>query len=118
MGAKPKMVCPTHDIKLLAKSTQYGMRYDCPHEGCDVMCWAGKTSTPANQATRDARKVAHAHFDVLWKSGQYKRGTLYKQLAEHFGITQEKCHIGMFNIDQCRKVLEFVQLLFNKSNGK
>jgi hypothetical protein len=34
------------------------------------------------------------------------RGGRYKKLAELMGISKKECHIGMFDVDQCRRVVE------------
>jgi len=83
-----------------------------------VACWGGKTSTPADQETRAARKQAHSAFDPLWKKKRYKRGDLYRMLRVFMGTGKDDTHIGMFDIEQCAKVLEFVeQLTRGKSRG-
>lgn len=112
-----KRVCPEHKCKMDHTSTLYGGRYDCPMDGCTMMCWDGPTSTPADQETRDARKAAHAAFDALWKPGPNIRGNrsnkrrsnAYKALAEHMGLSIKETHIGMFSKDQCEAVTEFVK---------
>lgn len=101
------MVCPEHNERMVCSSTRYGDRWDCPRWGCDVMCWAGETSTPANQKTRDARHLTHERFDPLWQKHGYSRGYLYKGLAKHMGLPQEKTHIGMFTLEQCREAYRF-----------
>lgn len=34
------------------------------------------------------------------------RGGRYKKLAELMGLSMAECHIGMFDEEQCRKVVE------------
>jgi hypothetical protein len=77
-------LCPTHKVQMTRKHTRFGWRYDCPVNGCDVMCWGGETSTPADQRTRDARNEAHLAFDSLWKGKAtiMSRAEAYKWLAE------------------------------------
>lgn len=59
----------------------------------------------ANKALRGAKMDAHAAFDPLWK-GQPRgeRSPAYAWLAESLNISPDKCHIGMFDVDQCRAV--------------
>lgn len=57
---------------------------------------------PANKALREARLVVHQRFDRLWKRGYMSRSAAYKALAEAMGLTKDQCHIGLFDIDQCR----------------
>lgn len=81
-----------------------------------VGCHKG-TETPlgrlANKELRDAKQVAHSFFDGLWKrkisKGYTKedaRSAAYKWLAKQLGTLEMYTHIGMFDIDQCNKVVE------------
>lgn len=102
---KRKLVCPKHGRWLEAVTTKYGTRYGCTVRGCDVACWAGSTSTPADGVVRRSRMAAHAAFDPLWKSQTKNRSQLrsklYRELAVHLGLQLEDCHIGMFDEKQC-----------------
>ena len=77
--------------------------------------------TTADKRTRIARNKAHEAFDALWtgiKDGKEKRMTrkyLYSALANRLGVQKDKCHIGMFNTQQCGLVVEFAAS-FNKFN--
>ncbi|WP_199153472.1 zinc-finger-containing protein [Chromobacterium sp. ASV23] len=66
--------------------------------------------TPANRELRGLRNRAHAAFDPLWKEGDMQlfndRTGAYKWLSEQLGVPRSECHIAMFNIDQCKKVVE------------
>ena len=105
-----KWVCPDHDVRMDSRSTQYGPRYHCPVDGCTVAGWAGATSTPANQETRDLRIAAHAAFDALWREGaRGARKAAYMALAKFLGLDGKDTHIGMFNAEQCRKVIVFAK---------
>ncbi len=44
-----KPICPEHNCVLVPNKTKYGTRWSCPVDRCTVVCWGGKTSTPANQ---------------------------------------------------------------------
>jgi hypothetical protein len=35
-------------------------------------------------------------------------------LADKMGITVDKCHIGMFNLDQCRQVIDICKVRMNE----
>ncbi len=103
---KKKMVCPTHGGKLIRTQTKYGGRYGCDVDGCDVCCWEGRTSTPADQATRDARQLAHAEFDPHWKGRPGRRRHFcYTSLSRVLGIQMDECHIGMMPLEQCERVI-------------
>jgi hypothetical protein len=60
----------------------------------------------ANAELRKAKMAAHAAFDPYWKSGHITRHKAYKMLAERMGLSKAEAHIGMFDVDQCRKVVE------------
>lgn len=104
-----KMVCPKHQEPLYRTQTKYGGRWACSVQGCTVVAWEGRTSTPADKETRDARQAAHAAFDPLWKSGRMRRTEAYTRLSEFMGIRKPQCHIGMFGLRQCQEVLKFVE---------
>ena len=60
----------------------------------------------ANAELRKAKREAHAHFDPLWQSGKIGRRDAYAILAGVLGISASDCHIGMFDVQQCRAVIE------------
>ena len=60
----------------------------------------------ANQELRRAKQRAHAAFDPKWKTKQMKRSHAYSWLAESLGIDGKDCHIGMFDVDMCERVIE------------
>lgn len=62
----------------------------------------------ANAELRKAKREAHAAFDPLWKNGQRSRKTAYKWLARKMGIDVNRCHIGWFDLDQCKMVVWIV----------
>jgi hypothetical protein len=49
--------------------------------------------------------AAHAAFDPHWKKGNVKRKQAYARLADALGIAVKDCHIGMFDIQQCARVV-------------
>lgn len=59
----------------------------------------------ANAELRKAKSMAHAFFDPIWKDGLKKRGSAYAWLAEKLGIDSKDCHIGMFDVEQCKRVV-------------
>jgi len=70
----------------------------------------------ANKDLRQARKIAHENFDMLWISKKYQRKILYKMLANYMKLDKDNCHIALFNIEQCKKVLEFVSEITKGNN--
>ena len=68
----------------------------------------------ANAELRRAKMAAHAAFDPLWMARMrrdnlrkgHARGKGYKWLAGQMGIERKDCHIGLFTVEQCNKVVE------------
>jgi hypothetical protein len=60
----------------------------------------------ANHELRGWKKMAHAAFDQLWLGREHTRGDMYLWLSEQLGIPMEKCHIGMFDVEQCKRVID------------
>lgn len=87
----------------------YGMIYYCPNCGAYVGCHKG-TDIPlgrlANKELRDWKMKAHDAFDPIWKSHKMRRKLAYKWLSEQMGIPWEKTHIGMFDVEQCKQVIQ------------
>lgn len=100
----------------------YGMIYLC--RPCDAYVGVHKgTDKPlgrlADKELRNWKMAAHDAFDHLWKSRKMKRNQAYKWLAERMGLSVEETHIGMFDIAQCKKVIEICnQLKGELSYGK
>lgn len=82
--------------------------YQC--EPCDayVGCHQ-KTQIPlgrlADAELRKYKSMSHSAFDKYWKNGALTRSEAYKLLAKKMMIEPEKCHIGMFTVQQCKQVL-------------
>ncbi len=62
----------------------------------------------ANAELRKAKSDAHAKFDPVWKSGRKTRSSAYLWLANELGIKFSECHIGMFDLAMCKKVIGLV----------
>ena len=68
----------------------------------------------ANKKLRIMKSKAHEYFDPLWKkrvfarkkSLSYNRTKAYQWLAEQLDLPESKCHIGLFDVDMCRKVID------------
>ena len=63
----------------------------------------------ANAELRRAKSRAHAAFDPLWKSRQMNRRDAYYWLSRQLGISFANCHIGMFDVEQCKAVVRAVE---------
>lgn len=65
--------------------------------------------TLAQYELRELRKKAHAHFDPLWKSKEMSRTEAYAWLKEELELENGQAHIGMFDEDQCKKLIKKVK---------
>lgn len=76
----------------------------------------------ADPLLRLFKKDAHHYFDMLWSRKMVTaqipkneaRGAAYKWLSEQMKITPDKCHIGMFNVQQCIQVIDLCKPIINK----
>lgn len=112
----------------------YGMLWVCSqYPVCDayVGCHKGTTKPLGRLADKELRKwkgYAHAAFDPLWKkkleimrrkSKKYPkhqaRNAGYVWLAESLKIHIDDCHIGMFDIDTCKRVVALCSPFLKKS---
>lgn len=59
----------------------------------------------ANRELRAAKMRAHAAFDPLWREGEMTRDEAYSWLARRLGLKPSNCHIGMFDVAMCDRVV-------------
>lgn len=59
----------------------------------------------ADAALRRAKMQAHQALDPLWH-GTKRRAAVYRWLAGELGIDPRDCHIGMFDIETCQRVID------------
>lgn len=92
----------------------YGMVYLC--RPCDAYVGVHKgTDKPlgrlANAKLRRWKQAAHAAFDPLWQTGPYrgKRNKAYRWLAEQMGLPVKETHIGMLDVDKCKRVIQICE---------
>lgn len=89
----------------------YGPIWECSC-GARVGCHKGTKrplGTVCDDATREARKAAHAAFDPLWRRGVGRfRWQCYQALASAMSLTTDECHIGSMTAEQCRRVVALV----------
>lgn len=91
----------------------FGKIYLCRKCNAYVGVHNGSTKpkgTLANAELRKYRISAHAAFDPLWQTGPFKgqRKAAYRWLAGLLGLPVERTHIGMFDVPQCKRVVEVV----------
>jgi hypothetical protein len=112
------MICPycNKPAELKDSSVIYGKSYGLIYICFPCNAYVGThrgTSTPlgtlANSELRKLRKQCHSIFDLIWKSGKMSRFEAYVWLSKQLKIDINQCHIGMFDVDQCKKVMEVLQ---------
>lgn len=113
-----RLICPycNQPAEFISSAEFYGRDYRtnlyiC--RPCDARVGThgrGKTplGTMANSELRSLRKECHKRFDVRWKTRQVSRNKAYQQLAKMMDLPPEKAHIGMFDKEQCKKLLSLI----------
>lgn len=110
--------CPYcgRDSKLVSGARVYPNRpdlarkmiYEC--KPCDARVGTHPDGRPlgrlANRELRYWKIRAHAAFDPHWKGSQTKRARAYQWLASELQIPVEDCHIGAFDVEMCKRVIE------------
>ncbi len=113
----PDPTCPYCGGKAILRDSavlygrSYGNAWVCEYypDDCDAYVGCHKNSDVplgrlADAELRAAKKRAHAWFDPLWRGGGVGRSKAYRWLARQLGIPEADCHIGMFDVAQCKRV--------------
>lgn len=114
-GSTAKLV----DSAAIYRGRSYGPAWVCAnYPKCDAYVGCHPNSEKplgrlADAELRHAKMAAHKAFDRLWKikmkrdgTGKKKaRGAGYRWLADQLGIDGDDCHIGMFDVAMCRRVV-------------
>ena len=103
----------------------YGMIYQCQfcdayvgvHKGTDI-----SLGRVANRELRYWKKEAHNALDKLWKKWSQvdqenpakSRKSAYIWLAKKMNKHVLDTHIGMFDVEECRKVVEYCTIKYEK----
>lgn len=131
-GINSGLVCPYCNGKTefvdssVIYGKSYGMIYLC--KPCNAYCGVHQGTDKslgrlANKELREAKKEAHFYFDQIARTGLINkiwkefipeisnRNKAYLWLSNQIGIEKENCHIGMFDVEQCKKVIEICKPL-------
>jgi hypothetical protein len=102
----------------------YGMIYLCEPCGAWVGVHKGTNTALGRLANRELRKWkkdAHKYFDPLWQkkmkqvySKTKARHKAYTWLAEQMGLSIKDTHIGMFDVEQCKQVIEICKRYYHE----
>ena len=93
---------------------------------CDARVGTHKTTNVAlgrlaNAELRNWKIKAHHYFDLIARSdlvhkildsthpGENGRAKAYRWLSIQMKMDRDYCHVGMFDVDQCRKAVEICQ---------
>lgn len=111
-GRKAKLV----DSQEVYKQS-YGMLWICKecdaHTGCHRSSKVHKPlGTLAKAPLRKLRQQAHAAFDPMWYKGGITRSKAYEWLGHQMNLPKERCHISMFNEEQCKKLIRLLNIPF------
>jgi Fe-S cluster biosynthesis and repair protein YggX len=102
----------------------FGMIYHCI--SCEAWVGVHKGTNKAlgrlaNKALRKWKQEAHKYFDPLWRKKMQQgfsktkaRHKAYKWLAKQMGLPVKETHIGMFDVDQCKQVVEICKRLYHE----
>lgn len=113
------------DSILIYKVKSYGMIYACLP--CDAWVGVHKGTSDAlgrlaNKELREAKKEAHFYFDKISKTSlinkiwrEYipnisNRRKAYLWLSKKMSMDPSLCHIGMFDVEDCKKVVEICKI--------
>lgn len=113
------LICPycgsnavLQDSSVIWHGTSYGPMWVCAeYPECDayVGCHPG-TETPlgrlADKKLRKWKILAHRALSRYWQNGKNERSYVYKRLAKALGIDETDCHIGMFDLETCKRVMD------------
>lgn len=107
---------------IYGQGTNFGMVWICrQYPNCDAYVGVHKnTKRPlgrlANPELRRWKKAAHAAFDPMWRhkvlNGQDRREARnagYRWLAGQVGMALDDCHVGMFDVKTCKRVVEICE---------
>ena len=104
-----KLAVLVDSIKVYRKS--YGLIWLC--EPCGAYVGTHKNSPThaplgrlANAELRLWKMRAHAAFDYTWQSGKMSRKQAYAKMAEAMNMTKKEAHIGKFDIEECKKLVD------------
>lgn len=116
------VICPYDDtVAELVDSAviygrSYGMAWLC--RKCGAYVGTHKNSRDhaplgrlANAELRTWKQRAHAAFDPLWRSGLLTRREAYAWASQALSIPPEETHIGMFDVEQCKRLIAAINEL-------
>jgi ssDNA-binding Zn-finger/Zn-ribbon topoisomerase 1 len=109
--------CPDCGGEMVLRDSKFGFFYGCrDYPACKSTHGAHKNGQPlgipATTATKQARMLAHAEFDLLWKNGHMARSEAYVWMQGAMELSAEEAHIGRFTTEQCDRLILAVDKFF------
>ena len=114
--------CPYCGAQMILENGDTRRYWVCSTPYCDARVGVHPGSgnkpmgRPAREELRRMRVLAHALFDPIWKYGDASRSSAYRWLSKRMGIPWRKCHIGMFDEEQCGLAIKILGE-FRKGRG-
>lgn len=121
MDLYPLNKCPYCGSEVILKDAEYvyktpkarswGKVWVCSNfPACDAYVGCHPNTTKplgrlANERLRALKSEAHRQFDPLWKSHFMSRRQAYSWLADKLNLLPKDCHIGMFDVKMCQRVI-------------
>ena len=100
----------------------YGLMYICRNCNAYVGCHKGSDKSLgrlANEELRRYKHCAHLVFDMIWGNHFMSRYNAYTWLSKKLQINREHTHIGMFDVDLCKQVINLSSTyLIGKNSDK
>lgn len=118
----PNLNCGECGSPMALRDSKYGIFYGCTnYPQCKGTHSAHQDTgapmgIPADKETKEWRSRCHKVFDQLWKNKKYAytRSEAYELLQRLTRLSPEDCHIGRFNIDQCKTVINRIEKYYLK----
>lgn len=111
------------DSKEIYFVRSYGMAWICSPCGAWVGCHKNSPNHAplgrlANAELRKAKQAAHVLFDPLFAPGGpfLRRKDAYAWLALVMGIPKRQAHIGYFDVDQCKRLVEILERDYHRKD--
>ncbi len=117
--------CPECGARMALKESKHGYFYGCS-KWFETKCSGshgahpnGKPlGIPANKATKLKRIITHGFFDKLWVGQPITRDQAYRWLQKEMRMTEQECHIGRFNMDECDMVIYLVSKFLKENSNE
>ena len=105
---RPAELVHGSDVFPLRHALHHGQAYLC--EPCDayVGCHPGSTKPVGRLANAELRRMqtaAREVFNQVWQSGDKSRPGAFLWLAAKLGIPGAECHINLFDVETCLRVI-------------